>query len=73
MKRVTAPYLDEFPGGSVMWDMTSGTKLFNFVMLNSLARPGDWMLYIKQEWSGQRDERIPLTESAILWQHGSRW
>lgn len=62
--------LERFPAGQLMWDVTSGLRVFTLAMHNRLARHGDWMLCLSHVWSGQRNHRIPLTESVLLWRHG---
>lgn len=69
-----SPHVNEFlkgvqPGG-VMWDMTSGLRIFSHVLEKSFARRGDWMLAINQQWSSRRGIRIPCTETLAVWKHG---
>lgn len=67
-------HIRSFVGGAdpglVMWDMTSGLRIFSHVLEKSFAREGDWMLAINQQWSSQQQNRIPCTETLVAWQHG---
>ncbi len=66
-------FLDGIPPGRVMWDTTSGLRLFSHTLEKRFARPGDWMLYLNHQWSAKTNQRVPLTESVLVWKHGQSW
>jgi hypothetical protein len=66
-------FLDGIAPGRVMWDTTSGLRLFSHTLEKRFARPGDWMLYLHHQWSARTNQRVPLTESVLIWKHGQPW
>ncbi|MCA9259606.1 MAG: hypothetical protein KDA61_10425 [Planctomycetales bacterium] len=70
MENSVLQFIRDVGRGRVMWDMTSGLRIFSHVLEKSFARPGDWMLTINQQWSAQRGNRIPCTETIVAWKHG---
>jgi hypothetical protein len=65
-------FIENVDAGRVMWDMTSGLRIFSHVLEKSFARPGDWMLAINQQWSPQHENRIPCTETLVAWRHSQK-
>jgi hypothetical protein len=66
-------FLDGIAPGRVMWDTTSGLRLFSHMLEKRFARPGDWMVYLNHQWSARTNRRVPLTESVLVWKHGESW
>ena len=73
MARHIDPFLSGTTAGQVMWDTTSGLRLFSHSLEKRFARQGDWMLNLASQWSPYTNNRIPFTESVLLWKHGEDW
>lgn len=70
LRQHVEPFIKNVQPGRVMWDMTSGLRVFSHVLEKKFARRSDWMLTINQQWSAQQGNRIPCTETLLVWQHG---
>jgi len=62
-------FLADVEPGLVMWDMTSGLRLFSHLLEKRFTRNGDWMLSLNHQWSAHFDHRIPCTETIVFWRH----
>ena len=73
MAKSIVPFLEGTNAGQVMWDTTSGLRIFSHSLEKRFARHGDWMLNLMSQWSPHSNNRIPFTESVLLWRHGEDW
>ena len=73
LQKAVKDELSQTEPGKIMWELTSGLRLFTHILEKKLARKGDWMIHISQPWDATTNYRIPFTESLIVWQHGNSW
>jgi hypothetical protein len=72
MRKPVTQFLQGAAPGEVMWDTTSGLRLFSLTLEKVFARPGDWMLNIAAQRESN-NQLIPFTENVLVWKHGDSW
>lgn len=73
LSRVLPPHVRRFrrkgTGDQLIWECTSGLRVFPHVFEKEIARSGDVLMVLSSLWQNREDNRIPLTEEVILWKH----
>jgi hypothetical protein len=57
----------------VVLDLTPGTKLMSLSLALDVAREGNWLLYLRQDYDLDRRVNRPFGERPLLWPAGRSW